>query len=270
MNPDELSALLPHLSSYLRICLNNIQVAARLLAPREDREKDPALDARAALLDQGCYQLIRMAGNLTTARLLAEDAPPRLQDCDLAALVTRLFEEVEYLASGQGLDMRLICPADRLVCPASQEALEQIFYNLISNAVKFTPAGGVITVSLRRAYHRVLLTVEDTGPGIPEEALSRVFTFDSLKNTGIPQPPPAGLGLGLPLCRSMAAAMGGTLMVESSLGKGSRFTLSLLDQQPGRVVLSDVSTDYAGGFNHALLGLADAMPPQAFQIRMQD
>ena len=73
----------------------------------------------------------------------------------------------------------------------------------------------------------------------------------------------------LRLCRRIAEGHGGVLMAESQVGKGSRFTLSLPDQQKGTGV-SDVAVDYSGGFNPTLLSLADALPVEAFLIRNQD
>ena len=82
-------------------------------------------------------------------------------------------------------------------------------------------------------------------------------------------PPPHGLGLGLPLCRRIAEGHGGTLMAESREGQGSRFTLSLPDRQVGSGV-SDVPFDYAGGFNRTLMALSDALPVSAFLRNNQD
>ena len=124
-----------------------------------------------------------------------------------------------------------------------------------------------MTVELKRLSGRVLISVDDTGAGIPEETLSTLF--DRYLYANQPAPPLHGLGLGLPLCRRLAEGHGGTLMAESRPGKGSRFTLSLPDQQKGTEV-SDIAVDYSGGFNQTLLNLADALPVEAFLIRNQD
>ena len=114
---------------------------------------------------------------------------------------------------------------------------------------------------------RVLLSVTDTGQGIPPEHLATLF--DRYHHPERQDPVPHGMGLGLSLCRRIAESHGGMLMAESLPGKGSRFTLSLPDRQVEGGV-SDVSFDYAGGFNKTLLALADALPSQAFLIRSQD
>lgn len=266
MKPDELSSLLPHIAAQFRTSLSNLYLAALQLAPPADREEDPELDARAALLDKSYYQLIRLANSLSAARYFKEQDLP-LRDQDIVALVVGFFEGVEYLATLRGLNMVLSCPIDRHICAICPEALEQLLYHLVSNAFKFTPAGGTITLTLRPAHKRILLSVEDTGAGIPEERLATLFDFKAPTD---PLPPPHGLGLGLPLCRRIAMGQGGTMMVESHLGRGSRFTLSLPDRLVGRIVVSDVPYDYTGGFNHALLGLSDTLPVKAYLVRNQD
>ena len=110
----------------------------------------------------------------------------------------------------------------------------------------------------------MFLSVEDTGPGIAPDRLETLF--DSYHQAENPAPPPQGLGLGLALCRGIAQGHGGIITAESRQGKGSRFTFSMPDRLSG-TTLSDVRFDYAGGFNHTLMALSDALPPEAFGIR---
>ena len=100
---------------------------------------------------------------LATAQPDGHLSIPGIDDCDLAALVTRLFEEVEYLASGQGLDMRLICPADRLVCPASQEALAEFLASIPALA---TPWDGLF----QRTYCAVCSAENCDAENCPHQA----------------------------------------------------------------------------------------------------
>jgi len=143
-----------------------------------------------------------------------------------------------------------------------------LLYHLLSNALKFTPAGGSISVDLKASGRHLLLSVADTGCGIPADRLPTLFDR-YLYTTDAMDPPPHGLGLGLPLCRAIAQRHGGTLMAESTEGKGSRFTVSLPLRQLGTHV-SAPQSDYSGGFNRSLLGLSDALPSRAFLVRNQD
>lgn len=269
MEPEQnqLASLFPSVAAQLRGALSTLHLAAAQLAPADARERDPALDAKAALMDQSYYQVLRLVNSLSSAECLVDDRPLPLQDRDLVDLVGEVCEKAAALAPLLELDLRFVCALDRHVCAVAPDGIEQLLYHLLSNAFKFTPAGGTVTVELRVVRKMVLLSVTDSGCGIPEERIPTLF--DRYLHAGQTDPPPHGLGLGLPLCRRIAERHGGTLMAESHPGKGSRFTLSLPDEQVGGGV-SDVPFDYAGGFNRTLLALADALPAKAFLLRSQD
>jgi signal transduction histidine kinase len=103
---------------------------------------------------------------------------------------------------------------------------EQIILNLLSNAVKFTPAGGHVWVGCSLADGIGRITVEDNGPGIPPEKHEAIFApFVQLGRSLTSGH--EGAGLGLAISRDLARAMGGDVVVESAVGKGARFTLTL-------------------------------------------
>lgn len=256
-------SLLPQAAAQMRGALSSLYFAATRLAPASARERDRELDAKAALVDQSYYRLIRMVNNLSAVRYL-NDEPLPMRDRDIVDFVAELFAKTASLAALRGLETRLICAADSHICAFCPDALEQLLYQLLSNAFKFTPAGGLITVELRLAGGRVFLAVEDTGSGIAPERLETLF--DSYHQAEEPAPPPQGLGLGLALCRGIAQGHSGILTAESRQGKGSRFTFSMPDRLSG-TTLAESRFDYSGGFNHALMALSDAMPPKAFEIR---
>ncbi|MCI9011671.1 sensor histidine kinase KdpD [uncultured Oscillibacter sp.] len=256
-------SLLPQAAAQMRGALSSLYFAAARLAPSAAREQDPELDAKAALVDQSYYRLIRLVNNLTAARYLSEEPLP-LQDRDIVEFVADIFAKAASLAPLRGLETRLVCAADSHICAFCPDALEQLLYQLLSNAFKFTPAGGLITVELRLSGGRVFLSVEDTGPGIDPERLETLF--DSYHQAEQPAPPPQGLGLGLALCRGIAQGHGGVITAESHQGKGTRVTFSMPDRVSG-TALSDLRFDYGGGFNHALMALSESMPPEAFKIR---
>jgi len=256
-------SLLPQAASQLRGALGSLYFAAARLAPASAREDNPELDAKAALVDQSYYRLVRLVNNLSATEYLSEKPLP-LQDQDIVEFVAELFAKAASLAPLRGLETRLICAADCHVCAFCPDALEQLLYQLLSNAFKFTPPGGLITVELKLSGKRVILSVEDTGVGIAPERLEKLF--DSYHQADQPAPPSQGLGLGLALCRGIAQSHGGVITAESRQGKGSRFTFSMPDRL-SQTTLSDVPFDYGGGFNRALMALSDVLPPEAFRIR---
>ena len=251
------AALLPNIANQMRSLLSNLYLAASQVIPPEQREQDPALDAKAAILEQSFFRLLRLVNSMSAAEYLSDSQTLSLRDADLVKLVSEVCESTADLAEQLGIRLKFVCA----IHPA---AVEQMLYHLLSNALKFTPAGGAVTVELKKSGETLRLTVSDTGCGIPPERMAHLF--DGCFQPGHPSPAPYGLGLGLPLCRAVAEKHGGSITVESAPGKGSRFMVSLPDRQLGSQ-LSDIPSVYNGGFSRPLLGLADALPSDAFAVR---
>jgi signal transduction histidine kinase len=117
--------------------------------------------------------------------------------------------------------------SDNLEVSADKFMLESIFRNLISNALKFSYEGGQINISAQEKAENILITVSDTGTGMGEDALEKLFSvgqnFSKSGTSG-----EKGTGLGLLLCKEFVEKNGGTIWAESSKGKGSRFCFTLL------------------------------------------
>ena len=258
------AALLPNIANQMRSLLSNLYLAASQVIPPEQREQDPALDAKAAILEQSFFRLLRLVNSMSAAEYLSDSQTLSLRDADLVKLVSEVCESSADLAEQLGIQLKFVCAMDRRVCAIHPAAVEQMLYHLLSNALKFTPAGGTVTVELKKSGETLRLTVSDTGCGIPPERMAHLF--DGCFQPGHPSPAPYGLGLGLPLCRAIAEKHGGSITVESAPGKGSRFMVSLPDRQLGSQ-LSDIPSVYNGGFSRPLLGLADALPSDAFAVR---
>lgn len=125
---------------------------------------------------------------------------------------------------------------------ADREKVQQIVVNLLANAVKFTPAGGAVELEWRIEEENLLVRVRDTGSGVPDEKLEQIFEpFVQLRAPG--SVPSGGTGLGLPISRDLARAMGGDVTATSVVGVGSVFTLTLpLRKRAGAAKLSGPRT----------------------------
>jgi signal transduction histidine kinase len=142
-------------------------------------------------------------------------------------------ELIEPLIEQQGLVFDGISGAVEIVARADPDKVTQILVNLLSNAIKFTPAGGHIGGECAAVNDTVTLSINDTGLGIAPEKLETIFEpFVQLKE-GLADRE-GGIGLGLSISRDLARAMKGDLTVESTAGKGTRFTLSLPRASGGR------------------------------------
>jgi signal transduction histidine kinase len=138
----------------------------------------------------------------------------------------RAVELIEPLIVRRNIHWDGIKGAGGIVARADPEKVTQILVNVLSNSIKFTPSGGRMTAECEVKGDMVLLSVTDTGIGIPADKFEAIFEpfvqlKDGLTDRG------QGVGLGLAISRHLARAMNGDLTVESSVGKGARFTLSL-------------------------------------------
>jgi heavy metal sensor kinase len=146
---------------------------------------------------------------------------------DLALVVRDIVEQFQIPAEGARVRLSADLPSE---CPAEVDRvqIERMLSNLLSNAMKFTPAGGQVQVALRRLPESIEIDVHDTGCGISEEHIPHIFerfyrvpTQESCTDTE------RGLGLGLSFVAWIAKAHGGAIQVDSTRGKGTRFTISL-------------------------------------------
>jgi signal transduction histidine kinase len=150
---------------------------------------------------------------------------------DVCALV-----EPQFIAKQIRLGMELPrTDRDALVVRADPEKLMQVLLNLLSNALKFTPSPGTVTVSLSAASDaegRACISVHDSGVGIPADRLDSIFEPFVQLGRGLTTTQ-EGTGLGLAVSRDLARGMGGELTVESEVGRGSVFRLTLARAEKG-------------------------------------
>jgi signal transduction histidine kinase len=138
----------------------------------------------------------------------------------LAHEVTDLYEDT---ADDAGVTLQIDVPAD-IGVSADRDRLRQALANLVDNAIKYTPRGGQVQLSAAAERDAIVIRVSDTGPGISEHDLPRIF--DRLYR-GDQSRATRGLGLGLNLVRAYVEAQGGTVEVKSTLGHGSIFEIRL-------------------------------------------
>jgi PAS domain S-box-containing protein len=166
---------------------------------------------------------------------------------DAHAAVLRALDTVRSDAANKRVGMTLAMHAPEHLVRADPARLQQVLWNLLKNAVKFTPEGGEITVRTRTADVGLVVEVEDTGIGIEPEALPHIFHAFEQADPSIGQRF-GGLGLGLSICRSLMEMMGGRVTAASEgHGKGSRFTIELpLTSYAGEARTADDATAGAG------------------------
>ncbi|MGH7638864.1 MAG: sensor histidine kinase, partial [Gemmatimonadaceae bacterium] len=153
----------------------------------------------------------------------------------VADVMDRVDSVIAPLAGRQGVSVRFEMPPKDLQAHADRIKLTQVLINLVTNAVKFTPAGGVVRVQTRQLGSRIDLVVRDQGPGIPPDKLAAIFDpYVQLDNRR--ESPFTGFGLGLAISREFAVGMGGRLVAENAPPpeRGAIFTFTLRVHRPDR------------------------------------
>jgi signal transduction histidine kinase len=144
----------------------------------------------------------------------------------LNEIITKVTELVQTSAEDKGLELKVEIAEEPLVLVGIEDGLERVFMNLVSNAVKYTPAGGSVVVRAWSEKDHIEVEISDTGIGIPEEALSRIFDeFYRAKNAKAMEM--EGTGLGLAIAKDVVEQHGGQISVESVEGEGSTFYVTL-------------------------------------------
>ena len=162
--------------------------------------------------------------SLELSRVESGRVPLRLSSTPVASLVLPVVKRLGPQAERAGVQMHLDLPEDVPPVLADQERVRQVITNLLHNAIKFTPAGGEIRVTVQSAKDEVVTSVSDTGVGIPAEDLPRVFErfykADRARSGG-------GTGLGLAIAKHIIQGHGGRIWASSIEGQGSTFSFSL-------------------------------------------
>jgi signal transduction histidine kinase len=163
---------------------------------------------------------------LNFTRLEATEVKYDLIDVPVRALLADLEAVVSSLARTRSIEYHCDMPSASVYAWTDPDKLRQIMINLLSNAVKFTPTGGRIWISCATRDKKIMLSVEDTGPGIPTDKLEAVFEPFVQLDRGLTRTND-GTGLGLAISRGLARGMGADIVLRSEIGRGSIFTLVL-------------------------------------------
>lgn len=195
------------------------------LALRRDREREEyrrVLESNLQEVDRMTYLAQDL---LTLARSDAGVMQPRFQTVDATALSHKVLDRLRGEAGDLGVELNLHAeePADALLDPG---LFEQLLWNLVDNAVKFSPPGARVHVRLTPAHRGLRVSVEDGGPGVPERHLDQIFDrfyrVDPARTVG----GGGGTGLGLAIVRAIAEAHGGTVVAGNREDSGAVFTVT--------------------------------------------
>ena len=193
-------------------------IEAMLRSPQTPPQFTPQLK----ICHRGALRLLRLVDDILALTRLQSTQPRLLiSPCKFIALVTQLTDQIQPWAERKGLTLTFMpssIPAAQIEC--DEVEIERLVFNLLGNAVKFTPQGGNIAVSIEGDGEGLHLTVRDTGPGIPAASVDKIFEpYYQVDKSN--ERRSSGTGLGLSLCKSIVELHGGRIWVESVEGRGT-------------------------------------------------
>ena len=229
-----LTEVLPSVAVQLRAPLTELRSAL----PTGEAAADPA----AETLMRCYYQMMRTVTNLTEAPLLADSTPLEKQDTEMVEWLDSLCRQAEAPLELCGISLGMHTSLQAHVAAIHREYTQRVFWNLLSNAAKFTPAGGRIDISLALQGRSLILTISDTGRGIDTHL------------------------------QSIITRQGGRLLLSPRPGGGTVATVSLPAARLAKAEtpVRQMPFDYSGGFQSVLMELSDRLPREAFAPKYLD
>lgn len=191
-----------------------------------DRRPDEYREALSEILEESERTSKLVDSLMMLARADSGKEDLERVEADAAAILQEAAEQGERLARNRVLDFRVSVPNESFPVIADSEALRRALLILIDNAVKYTPDGGRVEVSLKRKDGHAVISVVDTGIGVAEQDIPHIFDrfwrADKARSRA-----QGGVGLGLPIARWIVAMHQGEIRVTSAPGKGSRFEVTI-------------------------------------------
>ena len=185
------------------------------------------------IIEREARRLTGLTSNLLLLSRLESGVPLRLEPTNIGVVVEEAVSGLIRLAQAKATKLSIQSPPRMHRIPADRDRIKQVFINLLDNAIKYCPEGSEVQVRLQTDGERIIVEVADNGPGIPQEYLPHVFEkmyrVEKERTRAV-----EGSGLGLSIVKRIVELHGGQIAVESTVGKGTTFTVRLPLGKTGR------------------------------------
>ena len=249
----------------LREPLTGIMITTDRLFPKSVPETAEKREMMGRI-NRELHQMLRLISNMSDAAGFCTDSGARQEIRDIRSIICETVEAACSLAESTGITFAFQAVSEPVFGLVDAPKLERAIYNMISNALKFTPDAGTVEISLRRRKSMLSFSVQDSGCGVADNLRSSIFSR-YCREPGV-EDGRHGLGLGLVLVRSAAALHGGTVLIDQPENSGTRITMTLqIRESAGMELRSPVlRVDYAGERDHRLLELSDSLPAELYGL----
>lgn len=243
----------------LRSPLSNLMIAADGL--KRSTADDPQLEEQLARLNRSLHQMHRLINNMSDAGRSDQLSPVGTHDWN--RLLHDIFERIQVQLESTRVVLTYEGLSQSVYGLANKGQMERAVLNIVSNAMKFMPDGGTIHTSLTRSKNMLQLRIQDSGSGIAENVLGNVFTRYQ-RQPGI-EDSRYGIGLGMVLIRSAAADHGGTVLIDSPEGKGTRITMTMAIRQDTPQLKAQVISPVMDNSRQVLTELSESLPWELYK-----
>ncbi len=243
---------------HLREPLTNAMICANALLPDADADKE-----NLAQINRSLYQMLRILGNMSDAAQYSKHSPS-LQHCDMVAIFREVLEKVEALLSKGGKTLHYQIPEQAIHTACDATMVERAILNLISNAAGFSQDGAISAqLHCENQYFRFTVINKSSADKSKSKNLFARYLREPQIEDGR-----NGIGLGLPLVRSVAAAHNGTVLMQYTDSGEFRITMTLAVQQPDSPILRSptrLPIDDTGGWDRCLLELSGILSADLYR-----
>jgi len=263
---ERIDALCASIGETLKSSVSVLQMSASLVRPHIENLRNPQLTTYASMMTHSGFAILRTASNLTRAKELKKKPdvvrmrPYEL--VDIVELCENIFGTVSHFTRKNRAALEFKSNVAEAFVSGNKTQLETAILNLLSNSFKYTPETGRITLSVSNTGDHAVITVSDTGCGIPDNVMKNVFArYREPRNTVDAR---SGLGIGLAVTSHIARRHNGNILLKSKEGKGTQVSLVLpIEKKPemlkSRIEPYEVSSPFT-----VLETMADVLAPECY------
>ena len=255
--------------SYLRSCVSGMKIAADRYFTKQEESTVPDKKL-VSILYHYYYRLARSIIQLDNAdKFERGEAAFSPQSFDLVSACRELVNALDTLTSDQKIKLSFNSEGERILATVDPELFELMMLNLLSNCVKSVGKNRSISLSLSKANNKIVISIDDNGGGIPAERLSSVFSLPDQAGSALRLE--EGLGLGLYISQAVTRLHGGTILMESREGEGSKVRVLLpVCEETGRTFNTPESAYKTRGASTILMGFADVISSDFYGTLFED
>ncbi len=233
-----------YLIAPMRTLITNIKLAVERLSAFTEEYGDEKLMTCTSVLEHSHNQLRRLLLNLSVVNAVNKGEIPWLPvTIELKAFCAGLVEAAAFFGEKRGISVTFECGLKSCFAVVDRELFEQMFLNLLSNSLISLEKGGRVKVTLSKSGNRLILMIQDNGPGIPPEILSTVFCRWRENKTLVETA--SGAGIGLSVARCIAERHCGSIVIESRQGQGTKVIVMLPEDNESYTVFRSMETPYS-------------------------